>query len=212
MTRISLFLFLVLPWATCAASYPHVVALFSGQAMVELDGDRHLLREGDVLPNGMRLLSASSDGAVFDHDGQRLELGLTNRVGGAFQGSAGATDVRISPDRSGMYRADGRINDVPVRFVVDTGASAVAISGDLARSLGVDYRQGLRIRVTTASGESTGYRVTLPRVSLGGIERRDVVAVVLDGAFPREPLLGMSFLGQLRMRSTGQILVLEVPN
>jgi aspartyl protease family protein len=97
-----------------------------------------------------------------------------------------------------------------VRFMVDTGASSVALSAHQADALGVPYRDETRAgRVQTAAGVVKGYRVTLPEVRVGAVRLAQVEATVLDGPDPPQALLGMSFLRRTRMRSEPGALVLE---
>ena len=204
-----------------AAPQLSVVALSNGKAMVEVDGRRHLLAVGQATPEGIRLIAASTRTAVLEVDGQRLAertqtvqwqrraLGLSSSVGGRYAPPA-RREVRVSQDRRGTFTATGRINGAPVSFLVDTGATAIVLNaGDAARA-GVDYqRQGVRIGVRTASGTTSGYAVALRHVSVGDISLSDVRAVVLEGESPAMPLLGMSFLGRVKMRHEGAMLVLE---
>ena len=97
-----------------------------------------------------------------------------------------------------------------MNFLVDTGASMIAMNGDQARRLGIDFRvEGEPARVMTASRAEPAWRVHLDRVRVGSIELNHVEAVVLEGPNPRELLLGMSFLGRLRLVNEGDHLVLR---
>lgn len=207
--RRSLMALCLLPGIAAAAPQLSVVALSNGKAMVEVDGRRHLLAVGQATPEGIRLIAASTRTAVLEVDGQRRALGLSSSVGGRYAPPV-RREVRVSQDRRGTFTATGRINGAPVSFLVDTGATAIVLNaGDAARA-GVDYqRQGVRIGVRTASGTTSGYAVALRHVSVGDISLSDVRAVVLEGESPAMPLLGMSFLGRVKMRHEGAMLVLE---
>jgi len=105
----------------------------------------------------------------------------------------------------------GSINGYPVKFIVDTGATLVSMSGREAKRLGIDYRvTGRRGQSSTASGITEIFTVTLDRVKVGDIELRNVGGAVHDGDFPPATLLGMSFLSRLNMRQDGQALELEL--
>ena len=81
-----------------------------------------------------------------------------------------------------------------MQFLVDTGATSIAMNENEARRLGIDYRvDGKPMVASTASGTSRGWRVTLDRVKIGGIELLGVEAAVIEGGYPTEALLGMSF-------------------
>ncbi len=109
-----------------------------------------------------------------------------------------------------MYTTVGSINGMPVNFLIDTGASAVAMSAAEAKRLGVNYKlEGERIQVRTASGISAAYRVQLDTVKVGDILQRNVNAFVIEGNAPQMVLLGMSYLGRLKIRNEGSVMHLE---
>ncbi len=96
------------------------------------------------------------------------------------------------------------------RFIVDTGATLVSMSGREARRLGIDYRlEGTPATSSTASGISAIYIVRLDRVKVGDIEMRNVRAAIHDGDFPARALLGMSFLNRVELRRDGDVLELR---
>jgi len=108
-----------------------------------------------------------------------------------------AKTVVLQRDPSGHYRAEAFINGVKARVLVDTGATGVAISQDIANTLRL--KSNAAIRTHTANGETISYMVRLKSVKLGGIETRDVGATItpeLDG----DALLGMSFLSRMDIR------------
>ncbi len=118
--------------------------------------------------------------------------------------------MRIAKGPSGSFRSPGWVNGRPVDFLIDTGASGVAMSQVEADRLGIRYRMdGQPIVVSTASGVVQGYRVDLDSVRLGGIELSRVEGIVVRGDAPRQILLGMSFLGQLEMQQTGDLMLLR---
>jgi len=109
-----------------------------------------------------------------------------------------------------MYTTVGSINGLPVSFLVDTGATQVAMNAAQARRLGIDYRvTGSPAEVTTASGVERAWMVSLDSVKLGELEVRNVQAVVLDGAQPQTTLLGMSYLGRMKIINDGQLMTLQ---
>lgn len=109
-----------------------------------------------------------------------------------------------------MFTTTGTINGQIVDFIVDTGASAVAISQEIAKRLGIDFRYtGTRGLVETAAGRTNAHAVVLTRVAVGGIERRNVRGLVVEGGDPALALLGMSFLEGLEMEHSGQLMVLR---
>ena len=105
--------------------------------------------------------------------------------------------VVLQCDPSGHYRAEAFINGVKARVLVDTGATGVAISQQLADQLGLQSR--IAVRTHTANGETVAYMVRLDSVRLGGIEARDVSAAIVPG-LGGDALLGMSFLSRMDIR------------
>jgi aspartyl protease family protein len=186
----------------------HVTALFDGKAMIEIDGKRRMLSIGQTSPEGVTLISANSATAVLEIDGEQGTYRLGSRVGGRYT-APGQSSVRILPDRGGMYRVTGSINGHPVQFLVDTGATLIAMNAGYARSMGIDYRlKGQPMVVNTASGQARAYRIKLDEVAVGNITVRNVDAAVVDGDNPDHVLLGMSFLGRLDLERSGSVMVL----
>lgn len=118
-----------------------------------------------------------------------------------------ANEVVLKRNRAGHYVADGSINGHNVTFLLDTGATQVALSAHLARQL--DLAAGTRVRVQTANGPSIGYQSTLNSVRLGSIEVRNVSALITEGMEGNNVLLGMSFLKQLEFTQRGDSLILH---
>lgn len=133
---------------------------------------------------------------------------ITERSGGMEQGIGvdGRAMVTLQANRSGHYVAEGEINGQPVVFLLDTGATDVAISDKTARALGLEF--GPRITVMTAAGPAVAWRTRLDRVSLGSLALSDVRATITPG-LGREALLGMSFLKYFNLRQEGDRLVLQ---
>jgi aspartyl protease family protein len=108
----------------------------------------------------------------------------------------GDTQVVLERNAQGHYVADGRINGVPVTFLVDTGASDVAVPEDLANRLRLERRGGGISQ--TANGPVAVWKTVLDSVSLGSITLRDVRASILPSMSGTDTvLLGMSFMKQL---------------
>jgi aspartyl protease family protein len=198
--RLWILLAVLMSFPAVAAKDIHVVALFKNRAMVMIDGNRHLLKTGETSPEGVTLVSADSLKAVLHYQGETLERRLDGRTRAPLPKATGGEEVRVFRDRLGLFTTVGSINGMPVQFLVDTGASSVAMNSAQARRLGIDFRvEGDSTYVATASNVTQAFRVTLDRVKVGSIELRNVTAVVIDGPQPDEVLLGMSFLGRLEL-------------
>ncbi len=206
LTWVLLSLFPVLVWAV---ENIHVAGLFKDQALVVIDGRRQLLTVGGASHAGVRLISASSDSAILEVDGVRdvyapgstVQLPLVNPR---------RAEAQIWRDGSGLFETIGSINGRLFSMLVDTGATQVAINGNHARQLGIDYViVGTPVRVATASGEEHVYQINLKTVKIGELLLRDVGALVIPGNYPDKVLLGMSFLRRVEMLNQGDRLVLR---
>jgi aspartyl protease family protein len=187
----------------------NVVGLFPGKALVSIDGGQpRTLNAGQQSPEGVRLVSVSGDSATFDINGKQRRL----QIGQAFRANRGddGDTVVLAPDASGHYVTVGAINGKTARFLVDTGATTVALGTNLANQLGIAYRSGRPEKFGTANGTITGYIVRLDSVRIGGLTLTQVDAAVSDGMNKWDGvLLGMSFIGRLSMQRDGQTMRLS---
>ncbi|MEP4052446.1 MAG: TIGR02281 family clan AA aspartic protease [Litorimonas sp.] len=122
-----------------------------------------------------------------------------------------ASVVSIPKDpRSGQYHYKGRVNSGYVDFLVDTGASAIALTPADARKAGLRASDlSYDVPISTAGGRNYAARVTLDQVALGGIILRDVEALVVKEGLDIS-LLGMTWLGQLQeVKATPNALLLR---
>lgn len=120
--------------------------------------------------------------------------------------AGGAAMIVLEQDRNGHYQVEGQINNQSVVFLIDTGATDVAVPESMARALGLDF--GPRVQVMTAAGPSQAWMTRLNEVSIGGIRRRDVRAMITSGEF-NQVLLGMSFLRHYSLRQQDGKLVIS---
>jgi len=176
-----------------------VVGLFKNAAVLNISGNERLLKVGQLSPEGVLLVSADSKEAVIEISGKKMHLTLSSRISAEFKTPASVT-VSIMLNGAGQYRTTGSINGRPVSFLVDTGATIVAINSITAKSLGIDSSKGRVLRATTASGVVESVEVFLDIVKVGGIKIRNVQAAVIPGSFPQDILLGMSFLRNVKIR------------
>jgi aspartyl protease family protein len=106
---------------------------------------------------------------------------VTRRGGGIIESlnENGRAMVVLQRDRSGHYLAQGEINGLPVHFLVDTGATDVAVSEKLARSMGLEF--GPRVTVMTAAGPAAAWKTRLRSVNLGSLALDNVRATITPG-------------------------------
>jgi aspartyl protease family protein len=113
--------------------------------------------------------------------------------------SAGLRSVVISPDARGHFQVDGDVDGRRIGFMVDTGASTVALRLRDAERLSIHpARRDYSVSVATANGTVRAAQVTLDRVEVGGVTVRNVAALVIPDEALGENLLGLSFLSRLR--------------
>lgn len=184
-----------------------VIALFADKALLQVGEQKKIVSKGETF-EGVLLQSASGRGAVVVVDGNEMKLGLNQSIAGNFK-KPERNSLRIYPDALGMYFVDGAINGEKTRFLVDTGATYVTLSGNKAGQLGIDFRKGSPSQVQTAAAVVKAWTVKLDSVSVGGIRMSNIDATVIAGDQPFEVLLGNSFLQHTRMQKAGAVLELN---
>ena len=194
--------------STTLFAAPEIIAsgLFKDKALLTIDGNPHLLRVGASSPEGVTLLSSNSQQASVRVEGQTLTLRLSQRISTTFK-KPKFTEVKIPRDRNGHYFTAGSINGRPAKFMVDTGATVIAMNINDARRLGIDLRQAKAGRSSTAGGMVETFRVVLDKVSVGNVTLHSIPASVIDGDFPEQILLGNSFLSKVEMTEQAGVLV-----
>ena len=179
------------------------------RVLLIVDGQPLVLSPGQSA-RGVRLLEWRDGRARVEREGRIVEL----RVGeapvslGALPPSA-ATEVVLVRDAGGHFIGSGAINGRPMRFMVDTGATTVALSQAQAQRMGIDWRRGLPVVTQTAGGPVPVHRVSLALLRVGEVEIRDVDAVVLPQELPYV-LLGNSALARFQMRRDQEVMRLEL--
>jgi len=176
-----------------------------GRAQLLVD-DRSLrgLKTGERSPEGVALVTATTESATLIVDGRETVLRLGERNDGK---------VTLFADRDRRFRARVQVNGTPAIGLIDTGAEAVTIGRRLATALGIDYAQGRRAKLNTVVGTVPGFLVTLDSVKIGPIEVAGVPAVVADSDAPDFGLVlvGASFLGRVHLEQHGNRLTLIPP-
>ena len=119
----------------------------------------------------------------------------------------GFIEVRLASGQGGHYLLDGQINTQPVTFLLDTGATQVAIPLEIAERLGLE--KAARIQVHTANGTAQGWRTAIHSLQLGDIQLQQVAAIIVPNMPGAQVLLGMSALKQLEFTQRDGSLVLR---
>ncbi len=156
---------------------------------------------------GVKVVSVGRDDAVLEIDGARR----TVRLGEApvSVGARGASQrIVLAGDSRGHFVSQGEINGRAMQFMVDTGATTVAIGQPDAERMGLNYKSGQPVRMGTANGVTQGWRLRLDTVRIGDVQVSGVDAVVTPQAMPYV-LLGNSFLSTFQMTRTHDQMVLE---
>ncbi|MDH5218003.1 MAG: TIGR02281 family clan AA aspartic protease [Gammaproteobacteria bacterium] len=119
----------------------------------------------------------------------------------------GSKEIILKRNRAGHYVATGYINQQPVEFLLDTGATNVAIPAHLAQKLALKPER--RIIYQTANGSVQGHTTTISQLDLGNIQLRNVHGGINPGMNNDFVLLGMSFLKQLEFIQRGDKLTIR---
>ena len=178
--------------------------------VLTINGKQQMVKKNALTSEGYKLTNIDADKVTLLISGQPFEFKLGAAITASKARNSAKQSVRISRDNHGMYFTSGTINNFPVNFLVDTGATFIAINSTLAKQIGIDYRSlGKPHQANTASGLVTAWKLMLNRVSIGGLELHLVEAAVIEGNFPVKPLLGMSFLSRVKMQDDGLLLTIE---
>ena len=159
---------------------------------------------------GVRLLSLAAEQATVEAGGKRVSLRMDQPVsiGGSGGAGGGGTRIVLPVSSGGHFMTQGSINGRSVNFMLDTGATTVALSAADAQRIGLDFSKGQPVRMNTANGVAQGWRVRLNSVRVGDVEVYDVEAIVSQQPMPYV-LLGNSFINRFSMRRDADQMVLE---
>ena len=171
-------------------------------------GGPKALAAGDTF-QGVKVVSVTSDQTVVDVAGKRQTImlgGAPVSIGGN-GGGANGTQIVLSAVSGGHFLTQGAINGHATQFMVDTGATTVAMGADEARRMGIKFEDGERFYGSTANGTVVGYRVSLTTVRIQDVEVHNVEAAVLPQPMPHI-LLGNTFLTRFQMKRENDVLTL----
>lgn len=200
-------LLVVLAPAAWAADVALIGVIGDKAAVLAVDGgDPKTVKVGQTW-RGISIIAVERGEATVELDGKRRLLKIGQHYRSASAPSSEGQSVTLAADPRGHFVSQGSINGSPVRFLVDTGATTVALPAAEAQRLGIDYRKGQRGFTNTAGGVVPVYRVRFDSVKLGAIELSGVDGIVIEQGLDIA-LLGMSFLNRVEMKRDGQTMVL----
>ena len=185
-----------------------LIGTFGDQAAIlSIDGgEPRTVRAGQKF-GPVSVISVGKDRATVDIEGKRHTLQR-----GQHYTAKSASDDRqsavLAADGRGHFHAEGAINGGSMRFILDTGATSIALPAADAVRLGLDYRKGRPATIHTANGPAPAWRVKLDSVRVGAIELQNVDALVLEQGLD-VALLGMSFLNRVEMFRSGDSMTLK---
>jgi aspartyl protease family protein len=205
----------LLGWLGCAAgataqSVSLQGSLGASKALLLIDGQPQTLAVG-ASAKGVTLHRLGDGEAEVEVSGQRrtLRLGAApSRLGGGGAAPGAGTAIVLPMGAGGHFSAAGSINGKQVNFLVDTGATSVALSQGEANRIGLDWKRGRPGLSHTANGTVPVYAVNLTSVRVGDVEIANVAGVVIPSDMPMV-LLGNSFLNRFNMRRDNDVMRLE---
>ena len=180
------------------------------KALLMINGAPHTLAVGSTV-KGVTLKRVMQGQAEVEIGGKALMVaigGAPASVGAGGGGGATGREILIAAGPGGHFVTSGQINGKPVQFMVDTGATVVAMGRQEAERLGVDWKKGQPAMSHTAAGTVMSYAVSLTSVRIGDVEVFGVNAMVLPAEMP-VILLGNSFLSRFSMRRDANVMKLE---
>lgn len=204
-------LFLPLPARAQTPPAVQLGGVMGQRALLIIDGQRQVLGIG-ASAGGVRLHALQGDTAEVEIDGRVLTLrvGATPIAHGSGAAPSSASrEIVLSAGPGGHFITQGAINGRAVSFLVDTGATTIAMSQNEAQRLGLDLKHGAGALSSTANGTVPVVLVTLARVRVGEVEVPLVPAVVMPQPMPYI-LLGNSFLSRFQMRRENDVMRLEL--
>lgn len=180
------------------------------KALLVIDGGAPRALAAGESAQGVKVVRVTSSDAVVEIAGKRqtVMLGAAPVSLGSGGGGASGSQIVLSAGSGGHFFANGSINGRHVNFLVDTGATTVAMSQADAENIGLAYRHGRRVPVGTANGTTVGYLVKLNSVRINDVEVYNVDAIVQPAAMPYV-LLGNSFLGRFQMKRENDLMTLD---
>ena len=188
---------LVMALASGAAHAESVAlaGMLGSKALLIVDGSAPKAVAAGDTHQGVKVISTNGDQAVVEQSGKRMTLRVGDApvsVGSVMGGAGRGSRIVLTAGSGGHFMTAGQINGKAVQFMVDTGATSIAMGAADAERVGISYKNGQLVQLSTANGVTQGYRIKLNSVRIGDVEVFDVDAVVSSQPMPYM-LLGNSF-------------------
>lgn len=184
-----------------------LAGMLGSKALLVIDGgEPRAVTLGQSL-DGVKVLQIQNDQVLVEIDGKKRILRVGQNAVGVADADGQGKHV-LTADGQGQFFTTGTINGVSIRFLVDTGASAVSLGAADARRLGIDAGRGERMLSTTANGVVEVTRVRLDTVKVGTIVLHNVDGLIHRSDLPFA-LLGMSFLNRVELQRDGGTMTLK---
>ena len=204
-------LLVVFAAATAQSQSITLTGMVGSKALLIVDGSApKIVATGEDF-KGVKVISTQGDSAVLMVGGKRLNVRVGDSpasVGEQSGSKSSGSKIVLNAGDGGHFLATGSINGKSAQFMVDTGATTVAMGAAEAQRMGIDYTGGKPVRMNTANGQTLGYLLTLNTVRIGDVEVQNVDAIVSQQSMPYV-LLGNSFLTRFSMRRDNDQMVLE---
>lgn len=209
--RLVSIVFLLTFGANASAQSVTLTGMVGTKALVIVDGSAPKIVAAGETFNGVKVVSTQGDSAVLMVGGKRINMRVGDApasVGEQAGSKSSGSKIVLQAGDGGHFVTQGSINGKSVQFMVDTGATAVAMGSAEAKRMGIDYTSGKPVRLNTANGQAVGYLLSLNSVRIGDVEVQNVDAIVSQLSMPYV-LLGNSFLTRFSMRRDNDQMVLE---
>ncbi len=196
--------------ATGTAKGVQFAGSMGNKALLVIDGQPRALAVGESHA-GVKLVSLSDGVAQVERGGvvSTVRLGAAPVAVGGTPRQGGAREITITAGPGGHFVTAGTINGRSVQFMVDTGATSIAMSASEAQRIGLDLTNAKRGMSSTANGTTEVLVLVLGTVRVGDIDVYNVPAIVMPVAMPYV-LLGNTFLTRFQMRRDNDVMRLEI--
>ena len=184
-----------------------VAGLFPGKAVLVIDGGAPRTVPVGANVSGVKLIAVDQDSATVEIGGKRQRLAIGQHAHSGGQGGE-TQNTSLTADSRGHFITTGTVNGATIRFMVDTGATSIALGASDARRANVSTANARPVMVQTANGITQAWLVTLDTVRVGDVTLNGIEGIVHQHDMPIA-LLGMSFLNRMEMKRDGQTMTLR---